>query len=150
MLACVVIYRRHLREPAPLPSSLRTAPAPIEDPHPVGTGSGCLALSSSTLSFQHPLVSHLPYLLPSSVSRNSFVCHSYENCRGVYQQFPFWNSPITSSVVVGLSLPLSAIPYTLSPFFSHSCALFCTSLQFFALPKSSTHFFSCDSALFAA
>ena len=36
---------------------------------------------------------HLPYTLPSSVSRNSFVCHSYENSRGVYQQFPFWNSP---------------------------------------------------------
>ena len=34
---------------------------------------------------------HLPYLLPSSVSRNSCVCHSYENCRGVYQQFPKWN-----------------------------------------------------------
>jgi hypothetical protein len=31
-----------------------------------------------------------PYLLPSSVSRKSFACHSYENCRGVYQQFPFW------------------------------------------------------------
>ncbi len=35
--------------------------------------------------------SHLPYTLPSSVSRKPFVCHSYENCRGVYQQFPFWN-----------------------------------------------------------
>ena len=37
--------------------------------------------------------SHLPYTLPSSVSRKSFACHSYENCRGVYQQFPFWDSP---------------------------------------------------------
>src|SRR5713226_7255046 len=36
--------------------------------------------------------SHSPYTLPSSVSRKSFICHSYENCRGVYQQFPFWNS----------------------------------------------------------
>src|SRR6267154_5635067 len=35
--------------------------------------------------------SHLPYTLPSSVSRKSFNCHSYENCRGVYQQFPLWN-----------------------------------------------------------
>src|SRR6267142_6168357 len=44
-----------------------------------------------------------PYTLPSSVSRKSFARHSYansasrtilrdENCRGVYQQFPFWNS----------------------------------------------------------
>ena len=28
--------------------------------------------------------------LPFSVSCNSFVCHSYENCQGVYQFFPFW------------------------------------------------------------
>src|SRR5437660_433542 len=33
---------------------------------------------------------HSPYTLPSSVSCKSFACHSYENCRGVYQQFPFW------------------------------------------------------------
>ena len=32
---------------------------------------------------------HLPYLLPSSVSRNSFVCHSCENCWRVHQQSPF-------------------------------------------------------------
>src|SRR6266851_6806397 len=31
-----------------------------------------------------------PYTLPSSVSSKSFACHSYENCRGGYQQFPFW------------------------------------------------------------
>src|SRR5437899_8188715 len=31
--------------------------------------------------------------LPSSVSCNSFVCHSYENGRGVYQQFPKRNVP---------------------------------------------------------
>src|SRR5882762_7956638 len=35
-------------------------------------------------------VFHSPYALPSSVSRNSFVCHSYENCRGVYPKFPVW------------------------------------------------------------
>src|SRR5260221_9355162 len=29
------------------------------------------------------LTSSFPYTLPSSVSRNSFVCHSYENTRGV-------------------------------------------------------------------
>jgi hypothetical protein len=34
---------------------------------------------------------HSLYTLPSSVSRKSFACHSYKNCRGVYQQFPFWN-----------------------------------------------------------
>src|SRR5882762_7549967 len=41
---------------------------------------------------------------------------------------------------------LSPIPYNLSPFFSHSCALFCT---FFALSKNSTLLFSIDCALFA-
>ncbi len=40
------------------------------------------------------LVSNLPYTLPSSVSCNPFGRHSYESCRGVYQQFPFWNSPL--------------------------------------------------------
>jgi hypothetical protein len=36
--------------------------------------------------------SHLPYTLPSSVSSNSFACHSYENTGGVGVFFPFWNS----------------------------------------------------------
>ncbi|SRR6266702_1469236 len=31
--------------------------------------------------------------LSFSVSCKSCVCHSYANCRGVYQQFPFWHSP---------------------------------------------------------
>src|SRR5712692_6730047 len=49
MLASVVIYRRHLRHSTPTPSSLRTAPAPInlppsyrEDSDPVGSASGSL------------------------------------------------------------------------------------------------------------
>src|SRR6266568_1751190 len=36
---------------------------------------------------------YLPYLLASYVCCKPFVCHSYENCRGVYQQFPFWFTP---------------------------------------------------------
>ena len=35
---------------------------------------------------------HSPYTLPSSVSRKSFACHSYENTGGVGVFFPFWNS----------------------------------------------------------
>jgi hypothetical protein len=46
---------------------------------------------------------HLPYTLPSSVSSNPFICHSYENIRGVVVFFPFWNS---------VSAPL--IPYLLT------------------------------------
>jgi len=40
----------------------------------------------------HPQTSSkVPYTLPSSVSSNSFICHSYANCRGVYPFFPFWH-----------------------------------------------------------
>ncbi len=38
-------------------------------------------------------MSRLPYTLPSSVSRKSFACHSYENTGGGGVFFPFWNSP---------------------------------------------------------
>jgi hypothetical protein len=36
----------------------------------------------------------IPYVLPSSVSSKSFVCHSYENCRRVPNFFPFWSTSI--------------------------------------------------------
>jgi hypothetical protein len=32
------------------------------------------------------------HTLSFSVSRKSLICRSYENSRGVYQLFPFWNS----------------------------------------------------------
>ena len=74
MIPWVVNYRLHSRQsrwPRLLPYNSLTS----------------ITRSLSSTSF----ISHLPYLLPSSVSYNSFVCHSYENCRGVYQQFPFRN-----------------------------------------------------------
>ncbi len=37
------------------------------------------------------ITSKVPYIFPSSVCSKSFVCHSYENCRGVYAFFPIWN-----------------------------------------------------------
>ncbi len=65
-----------------------------------------LTLQPAVLSPQRPVASLLPYFsffklfsfmhlhtLPSSVSCKSFACHSYENCRGAYQQFPIWNAP---------------------------------------------------------
>jgi len=65
-----------------------------------------LTLQPAVLSPQRPVASLLPYFaffklfsfmhlhtLPSSVSCKSFACHSYENCWGVYQQFPIWNAP---------------------------------------------------------
>ena len=83
-----------------------------------------------------PLISHLPYLLPSSVSCKSFACHSCENCRGVYQQFPFCNSPIKSPVqltcrTVSDPYPPFPTPYPLSSHtLAHSFALFCTPQNF--------------------
>ncbi len=65
------------------------------DPHPLNpvfsilykkVGEGDIP----TLSGRTSAIFCFPYTLPSSVCCNSFVCHSYENCRGVYQQFPFW------------------------------------------------------------
>ncbi|SRR6266481_735940 len=32
------------------------------------------------------------FQVPCLASRKSFICHSYENCRGGYQQFPFRTS----------------------------------------------------------
>jgi len=52
-----------------------------------------VSFSSTSQSADGRPITHLPYLLPSSVSRNPLVCDSYEKCRGVYQQFPFWTSP---------------------------------------------------------
>src|SRR5882762_4652064 len=41
-----------------------------------------------------PTTSYSPYTLPSSVCPKPCICHSCENCRGVYQQFPFRNSQL--------------------------------------------------------
>jgi len=44
-----------------------------------------------------PLVHFYPrYILPFSVWCKPFVCHSYENCRGVLQFFLEWNAPATA------------------------------------------------------
>src|SRR5882762_8615024 len=60
---------------------------------------------------------HSPYTLPSSASRKSFARHSYENGRGVYQQFPFRNLQLgTRHCIQVLSFQTLA----------HSFTLFCT------------------------
>jgi len=75
--------------------------------------------------------------LSFSVSSKSFACHSYENCRGVYQLFPIWNPALQETALhfcrpnypslFDLSrCPCAIIPNSLSPFFSYTCALFCT------------------------
>src|SRR6267143_7264269 len=73
---------------------------------------------------------------------------TYENCRGVYQQFPFWNDSATSEAFLDVQtfrpVDVSACS-DLFPFLSHSRALFCTFLHaaktqlvcFHAIPHSS-------------
>jgi hypothetical protein len=39
---------------------------------------------------------HFRYTFPSSVSCNSFICQSYENCRDVGVFFPIWNRALPS------------------------------------------------------
>src|SRR5258707_6621969 len=114
MLAWVVIYRRQHRL-AHKPKAIRLFRSGLIHSFP----------SFLTSLHHYLLTSCFPYLLPSSVSCNSFVCHSYENCRGVYQQFPFWNSPIKSPVQ--LTCWTISDPYPLSSHtLAHSFALFCT------------------------
>src|SRR2546427_7272922 len=72
---------------------------------------GCTPLSS---------FSGVPYTLPSSVYPKSFVCHSYENCRGSRTSnqespqknstyFPFWTSllpglpPLPGGALLGVN-----------------------------------------------
>ena len=62
------------------PRSCRLAFTPFPSPR---RAARCKSLFSSFLFMRLRTLSF-------SVSRNSFICHSYENNRGVYQQFPFW------------------------------------------------------------
>ena len=76
MLAWVVIYQRHFRHSTPISSSLcaQRLYVKLSDSFPTSFS------FTSSISFTS-FVSHLPYTLPSSVSRNPFVCHSCEKCR---------------------------------------------------------------------
>ncbi len=67
MLAWVVIYRRHLRHSTSISSSLRARRLWVK--------------FSDSLPPSFSFASHLPYLLPSSVSCKSFGCRSCKKCR---------------------------------------------------------------------
>src|SRR6266436_1326104 len=115
-------------------------------------------LSCAQIMREAPLIPFFVFkslrTLPSSVSRKSFPCHSYENCRGVYQQFPIWNAPrpcrgtrpcrnpsilhfrLCELCVLGrlcVNPGFSStrhgsritVHFLLSPFFSYPCGLFC-------------------------
>src|SRR5713101_961740 len=87
------------------------------------TPRGPSAKSGQNNSFQFSVLR----TLPSSVSRNSFVCHSYENCR-VYTNNSHFGSLRAQPREIS---PLAAYS---SPFFSYSCALFCTHKKLNSFP----------------
>ncbi len=96
-------------------------------------GLSACSLQHSNLQPSNVLTFGFPYLLPSSVSCNSFVCHSYENCRGVYQQFPFRNTFTTStpsSTFRRSEMRTIQHASELSLVHSYCCALFCTFCTF--------------------
>src|SRR6266478_9049529 len=102
MLLCFVFAKLHPRrsprfsnlltyQRLNVPTRLSSKSLPhnlFADPHPLNPvtsipyknlgGQGVPATLPSFFS-----ISHLPYTFPSSVSRNSFVCHSSENTGGV-------------------------------------------------------------------
>src|SRR5712692_5937816 len=66
-------------------------------------------------TFNRCVFNHFP-ALSFSVACKSFVCHSYTNCRGVAQLFPFWNS--STAIRAHLCRPTSFSARTLCSLFS--------------------------------
>jgi hypothetical protein len=65
-------------------------------------------------------ICHSLRTLPFDVGLKSFVCHSYEKCRGVGVFFPFWNAPLPLRRP-HRSLPLSpSVPHFLTSFRPYS------------------------------
>jgi len=86
-------------------------------PTPSGSLRPVLSRSRTPITRQTPLIPSFVFkvlrTLPSSVSRKSCRCRSYENWRGVYQQFPFRNSILANQETTGYSLsPNSRICHT--------------------------------------
>jgi hypothetical protein len=59
---------------------------------PIQRGVGGSRLPNSRFLRPHLTTFSLRYILPSSVCAKPFVCHSYENCRGVPSFFPIRNN----------------------------------------------------------
>src|SRR6266568_4264614 len=86
-------------------------------PTPSGSLRPVLSRSRTPITRQTPLIPSFVFkvlrTLPSSVSRKSCRCRSYENWRGVYQQFTFRNSILANQETTGYSLsPNSRICHT--------------------------------------
>jgi len=78
-----------------LPFSPPPCPSPLL---PSDVGAGLAPPAAPAISHESPVTLfttfYLSYLHTGTFPRRiSFVCHSYKNCRGVYQQFPKWIHP---------------------------------------------------------
>ena len=124
MVACVVIDRRHYRQAGPFASLLSTPVIPLPHLSP---------LLPYSYGHSYTTATHQPLC-------NQSFTHSFYLDGGCT---PPAGSPLATAIPTQYPLPTS------SSFFSHSCALFCTFLHFFALTKNSTPLFSIVSALFA-
>src|SRR5260370_23496019 len=76
-----------------------------------------LSRSRTPITRQTPLIPSFVFknlrTLSFSVSRKPCRCRPYENSRGVYQQFPFWNSILANQDTISYSLsPNSRICHT--------------------------------------
>src|SRR5712692_9005566 len=103
--------------------------------------------SSTYLSLSFPLTPLLSISTSDKPRPKSFRMRSSEKRWG---EGWLWltNSPSTAKFRPS-NIPADQRLSDVSSFFSHSCALFCTFLHFFARIKNSTLLFSIDSALFA-
>jgi hypothetical protein len=128
MIAWVVIDRRHPRQ-SRKPSAIRPFPFSFLLHRRLNIWTlrsnlrGNCGAQIPTLSGRSDAPFHLPYLLPSSVSRKAFACHSYENCR-------VCTNNSHSGTHLHQAKPRAArhSPLYSSSFFSHPCALFCSFL----------------------
>src|SRR5258708_38599067 len=123
----------HTFRSANVPHACKSLPHnPFADHHPLnlyptilyknGGGTAYSQRSSSSKS------SHSSYTLPSSVSRKSCICHSYENTRGVGAFFPFWYDSTSPVPTMSGAPAINSSPYpvtSLSPYFLFSKSFSC-------------------------
>src|SRR5713101_4240990 len=124
MVAWVVLDRRHYRQAGRFAMLLLTPLFPLPHLSP---------LLPYSYGHSYTTATHQPLC-------NQSLTHSFYRDGGCT---PPAGSPLATAIPTHHPLPTS------SSFFSHSCALFCTFLHFFALTKNSTPLFSIVSALFA-
>ncbi len=128
MVAWVVIYRRPLRQPR------KSCGPPRLFLFNIPTCKCAVRIPDASAGPSNIPTFGFPYLLPSSASRNPFVCHSYatfasrthlldKNSRGVGVFFPFWNSSRLGS----RAYPRPPIPFSFSSLRTllHSLHFFC-------------------------